>query len=392
MNSFFINNPQLVWPIVLLLAWVFGEIGIHLAKIPRITFYILFGFIFSRHQMGPLPTLNHSGILSLVYIISGLMLFKFGYRINLRWIRDNPIILLTSLVESSLTFVVIFLLSRLFGISILVSLEFAALFMATSPLVIMNIVDAEQSSGQVTERVLHLTALNCIFAIFVFKLILGMMVFAKSGSMWQASLASLVMLVSSTILGIGFALLLSVIMSRAKVIIQDSTIVLSLVIILIVGLAQTLSISPIIAALTFGLTVRYRKIAMGQNQRNFGVLENILTIVLFVVVPLNLDWHNFPSYLGLGAALLFSRLFIKTTVVSLFSYYSGTSLYKGFLIGLALAPTSIFSILLLDQSLSLGVALNQEFLLISGVIFALELVGPCMTQYSLIKAKESAPH
>ncbi|MCE3267905.1 MAG: Na/H transporter [Burkholderiales bacterium] len=391
MHNFFINYPQLVWPIVLLLAWSFGEAGTYLTKIPRITFYMLFGFIFAKHQIGPLPTIDHSGILSLVNIIAGLILFKFGYRINLRWIWSHPIILVTSLVESGITFIAVFMLSRLFGISILPSLEFASLFMATSPFVIMNIVDNEQSAGQVTERILHLTALNCILAIFVFKLISGLMVFEKSGSVWQATSASFIMIVLSTILGIGSALLLSIIIKRSKLMAHKSIILLSIIIILVVGIAGSMHISSIIAALSFGLTLRHMKIAMSQNSRNFGALENLLTLVLFIVIPVNLDWHNLGSFLGLGISLFFSRLIIKTIVVALFSYNCGISVQKGILTGLALTPISIFSILLLDQSFAVTAALNQEFLVISGVILFLELIGPCFTQYALIKARETGP-
>lgn len=68
MNTFFINNPQLVWPLTLLFAWIFGEIGTYIIKIPKITFYILFGFIFASHQIGPIQTLDSSGMLFLMPI------------------------------------------------------------------------------------------------------------------------------------------------------------------------------------------------------------------------------------------------------------------------------------------------------------------------------------
>ncbi|MCC2624717.1 MAG: putative Na+/H+ antiporter [Burkholderiales bacterium] len=391
MATFFINNPQLIWPLILLAAWTFAEVGTYLVKIPKITFYTLFGFIFAKHQIGPLPTLDHSGIVALVNIIAGLILFDFGYRINLRWIWSNKIILITSIVESGVTFVVVFVISRLFDVSTLVSLEFAALFMATSPFVIINVINQQQSAGQVTERILHLTALNCISAIFIFKLILGYAVFEKSGSFGQATMASIVMLISSAALGIGFALFLFGALKQIKLLTSDRAVVLSLIIILLVGITKAFGLSPIIASLIFGLTIRHMKVVMGQNQRNFGALENILIIVLFIIIPVNLDWHNLSLFIGLGIALFLGRLIIKTTVVALFSYCNGVSINKGILTGLALSPISIFSILLLDQSVPSGMGLNYGLLMITGVTLLLELIGPCITQYALIMAKENTP-
>jgi hypothetical protein len=45
----------------------------------------------------------------------GLILFEFGYRINLRWLRTNPWIGITGLLESGLSFIVVFAIAQWYG-------------------------------------------------------------------------------------------------------------------------------------------------------------------------------------------------------------------------------------------------------------------------------------
>ncbi|MFN8769427.1 MAG: hypothetical protein ACK5Z5_02275 [Neisseriaceae bacterium] len=130
---------------------------------------------------------------------------------------------------------------------------------------------------------------------------------------------------------------------------------------------------------------------MSKSHHNFGALENVLTVIFFIITPLSLQWHSFSIYIWLAITLFFSRIFIKILIISVFSYYSGISFYKGVLTGLALSPMSICSILLLDQSFFVKLALNQELLVFSILILLSESVGPILTQYSLIKAKENSP-
>ena len=73
-----------------------------------------------------------------------------------------------------------------FGMPVVASLLLASLAMSTSPAAVMRVINEQRSSGQVTERVMHLTAVNCVLAVFVFKVIVGFWTFQTSGSVWQA--------------------------------------------------------------------------------------------------------------------------------------------------------------------------------------------------------------
>ncbi|MFN8771003.1 MAG: cation:proton antiporter [Neisseriaceae bacterium] len=388
MSQFFNNYSNLTCSIIILSAWILGEIGAYFPKIPKISIYIILGFIVNKLQIDSLNITNNSSIIYLVHIISGIMLFEFGYRINLNWLKNNPIIIVTSIFESTITFFIIFFISKHFGVSNITSFEIASLSIATSPFVIMYITREQQSAGQVTERILHLTALNCIYAVFMFKVVLGLMVLNKSGSVWQATYASLLSISLSIILGILLSFFLYYIIKLINKIPQNIPVVTSLIIILMSAITNSLGTSTIIAALTFGVVSRHMKIALEKKYYNFGALESVLTVVLFLISSSSFGWHNFNLHIELAILLFLSRIFIKVLVISVFSFYSGISFNKGVLTGLALTPVSICSILLLDQNFSILRELNPEILVFSTLILLAELVGPVLTQYAIMKAKE----
>jgi NhaP-type Na+/H+ or K+/H+ antiporter len=131
----------------------------------------------------------------------GLILFEFGYRINLHWLRINPWIAVSGLAESAATFGVVYLISHLTGMPPLTSLLLASLAMSTSPAGVLRVINEEDSSGQVTERVLHLVAINSVIALFVFKVVVGFWVFQTSGSLTQAMSHSGIELLVSAAMG-----------------------------------------------------------------------------------------------------------------------------------------------------------------------------------------------
>src|SRR3954469_12918256 len=164
----FPEAAELVWPIAIALAWLAGELG-HRFSIPRISTYGLIGFALGPTQLGWLrSTPGGSGIL-LASIAFGLILFEFGYRINLRWVKANPWLGATGLLESTATFVAVYFAVRLMGASLLTGLLLASLSMATSPASLMRVINEQRSSGQVPERILHLAAMNCVLAVFTFN-------------------------------------------------------------------------------------------------------------------------------------------------------------------------------------------------------------------------------
>jgi len=380
---------HLAWPMALALAWLAGEVA-HRWNVPRVSTYGLVGFVLAQSQLGLLPALTGDTGPLLPNLAFGLILFEFGYRINLRWLRINRWLAATGLLEAGLTFAAVYLLVRWWGGANLTALLLASLSMSTSPAPIMRVINEHRSSGQVTERILHLTAINCVLAVFAFKVVLGFWTFDTSGNLWLAISNSLVVLAVSAGLGALFGVVAPAVLRATGRLSQDATLAFAVAILVLVGLTHAFKLSPLLATLTFGLVARHRRVALNRTQRNFGALGDLLAVLLFVYVASTIAWPRVVTGLGLALALMAVRAVTKVAAVAALSRASGTTWRKGALAGLGLMPISVFVILLLEQTRYLGVDLIDQLAPLAAATLLLELLGPVATQQALRWAGEAA--
>ena len=391
MQDFLAILTSLAWPFAITLAWLVGEFGQRWTGLPRISFYGLVGFILAAPQLGvlPLPPSGGGTTLLLADVGFGLILFELGYRINLRWLRTNPWIGVTGLVEAGLTFAGVYLVANAFGAALIDRLMLASLSMATSPATVVRVINEQKSSGQVTERALHLCALNCVLAVFAFNATVGLWIFRTFEVVGDALWNSLVVLGVSAFTGAVFGLVVPGVLRLLGKLAQDATVAFALAVILLVAITYALGLSPVVAALAFGLTARHRRVAFSQAQRNFGALGELLTVVLFVFAASTLDWRRVWAGAALAVALVVVRLIAKTAGVTAFAHLSGISWRKGALTGVALTPLSVFVILLIEHARHAGVQVVEELRAVAAVTMLLEVFGPIILQRALVWAREA---
>ncbi|MEN9842942.1 MAG: hypothetical protein RLZZ612_771 [Pseudomonadota bacterium] len=386
----------IAWPLVLLVAWLVAD-GLHqLWHIPRVSTYAAVGMMVG---FGDLPGTTED-IVGLPFIATtalSLVLFELGYRINLRWFRANPWVLLSGIAEALLTFVVVFLLiGWLDGeLRLHVRLAIAALAMASSPAGILRVVHELRSAGQVTERVMHLTAINCLMSVLALKIVMGSRSLRVSGDWLQAAFGSVHVLGTSVAVGMLLGFLIPELLKRRTSSSPDGvTVIFALSVLLLATAAHGLKLSPLLAALTFGIVARERRVHLTHTQRNFGTAGDLLGVFLFVYVASVLEWADVVRSLQLGLMLILVRMMVKVGVNTATAHISGTSQRKGFLTGVALSPMSAFVVLLLGQSGAVGFDLADKTLAtIAGMVAVLELLGPILTQRALLAAKEAhSPH
>lgn len=382
---------DLAWPMAIAAAWVLGEMASRATRLPRISLYVLVGFLLSHAQVGLLPRPSESGMLLVADVALGLILFEFGYRINLRWLRVNQWVGASGLLASVMTFFAVHWLAGAFGMDPLAGALLAALAMATSPAEVLRVVNEQRGSGQVTERALHLAALNCVLAVFVFNVVIGLWSYQNFGSVSQAVSTSLLVLAVSTSLGVVFGFAVPALLRQLGPLGPRATIGLAIAVLLIVALAQALQASPVLAALTFGLAARHRRVALDPAQRNFGALGDLLTVLLFVFVGATLAWSRVAEGLGLALALVGTRLLTQVGATLLFARVSGISWRKGVLTGLALSPMSALVIVLLVHARTRGIDLMDQLAPLAGATLILGLTGPLLTQLALRWAHEAPP-
>lgn len=389
MLNLFAFSPDVAWSFAIILAWGVGEFVARWTSLPRISIYGLVGFVLASSQSGFLPASGQSNILFFANVAFGLILFEMGYRVNLRWLRVNPWIGVTGLIEAVFTFLVVYGICTLYGVADINALLLSSLAMSTSPAGVLRVVNETRSSGQVTERILHLTAINCVLAVFAFKVIVGFAVFRTSGVFTDAVSSSLLVLFGSAMLGAMFGVGVPSVMRKLGKLAQDGTIAFALAVILLVAITHAAKLSPVLATMTFGLVARHYRVALNHTQRNFGALGELLTVLLFVFVVSTLEWKTVLTGSGLAFLLVLARFATKTLSVTMFAHKSGISWKKGVATGIALAPMSAFVILVLEQARYLGIEFVDELEALAAMTFFMEIVAPIITQRALIWAKET---
>jgi Kef-type K+ transport system membrane component KefB len=389
MLDFAALSADLAWPLALLIAWAAGELGQRWLRIPRISIYAITGFLLASSQAGLLPPSPSERILLLANIAFGLILFEVGYRINLRWLRANPWLAATSVAESLLSFLAVFALVRWRGVAEEPALLVAALAMASSPATIVRVVNELRSSGQVTERVLHLSALNSALAVLVLKVLLGLAPSSTVGDVPEATYDTVLVLGAAALSGYLMGAFVPALLKAVRRTTQDGTIAYAVAVILLVALNHSLEFSPVLATLTFGLVSRHRRVFLTPTQRGFGTMGDLLAVLLFTFVSVRLEWRQVGAGLGLGVAILLVRQAAKVAATGGFAFLSGISWRKGFLTGLAMAPMSAIVIVVLEQSRLVGLGMLDQLAPLAAASLFMEMLGPILVGRALHFAGET---
>ncbi|MBV1733758.1 MAG: cation:proton antiporter [Hydrogenophaga sp.] len=380
---------SMAWPLVLLLAWFAGERLHEAAGVPRVSSYVAVGLVASLFD---LPGLTNAvpGLPFLANVALSLILFELGYRINLRWFRHNPWVLALGLMESVVTFLAVYLAMAWFNLPTDTRLIIAALSISASPAGIVRVANELRSAGQVTERVMHLCAINCLVSVLLLKLVVGYWHLSTSGDLVMAAFGSIHVLGTSVAVGALLGVVGPWLLRSQRIQERDVTLVFALAVVLLTTMSYGLKLSPLLAALTFGIVARERRVHLTNAQRGFGTAGDLLTVFLFVYIAALLDWTDVWGGMLLGLVLIVVRTASKVGCSLAAARLSGITERKGLLTGLALTPMSAFAILLLEQSRLYGFDPAQQVLAVmAGMMLVQELLGPVVTQRSLMAAHET---
>jgi Kef-type K+ transport system membrane component KefB len=380
---------SIAWPLVLLLAWFIAERAYEAWHLPRVTSYVAVGLLGGLINLPGLTT-DVPGLPFLANVALSLVLFELGYRINLRWFRHNPWVLVLGVVESIVTFGVIYWVSGWFDLAVDLRLIIAALSISASPAGIVRVANELRSAGQVTERVLHLCAINCMVSVLVLKIVVGYWYLSTSGDLVLAAFGSIHQVGTSVAVGAVLGVAVPWLLRLRSTNERGVTAVFALAVLMLTTAAYGLKLSPLLAALTFGIVARERRVHLTNAQRDFGTAGDLLSIFLFVYIASLLDWADVGTGMLMGVLLILVRTASKIGCNLVAARLSGITERKGLLTGLALTPMSAFAILLIEQSRLYGFAPAIEVLsVMAGMMLIQELLGPVVTQRALMAAQET---
>lgn len=386
-NTIIHQNPFTLFGLTLLLGLLGGEVARRIPFIPKISGYMLTGFIIGPNILGFVqPELLAQSALY-IDICLGLIMFELGRHLDISWLRHDKGLLLMTFAEPLCTFGFVFLMLMLFGFGYFPALIIAILGIATSPAVVMMVANDLSSEGSVTRRTLFLTSTNNLICLLLFMLVLP---FTHANTNLQSIMHGFYDIFASILLGIS-AFIVSKLIVRFLGKYKESQFVLYISsIIIIMSLANTLAVSVSLSIFTYGFAARNLDHKQSLMEIDFGWFGRMFFILLFVMTGVHLQLASLKIAAIAVMAILVARFIGKYIALAAFSKISNLSSSQSFSTSLALFPMGGVAIGMASIISNNNLALAMDVLpVITCVVAVLNILGPIATQYAFIRTKEA---
>lgn len=383
-------NTFTLFGLALLLGLVGGEIARRIRFLPKISGYIIIGFLLGPDALNIMSPQVLASARLFVDISLGLILFDLGRHLDFSWLRHDRGLLLTSLAESGLTFIFIFMLAYYFiGLAWLPSALAASFAMATSPAVVMMVANDLHAEGPVTRRTLALTSLNNLFALTLFTTLLPMTqtTSLKSASIWIHSSYLLFGSILLALLMFLFTRIFAALIGKQK---QSQFVLFIGTLVFTIGIANTFNLPTAISLFFLGIATRNLDRKHALMEIDLGSSAQLFFILLFVVTGTYLRLEGLRTAAIAVITFILVRTIAKSLGIWLFSGKSRLTTRQVLAISLALTPMAGLAISMSNVLEDFNPDLNRQIsAIIAAAVAILEILGPIATQVAFIKSKET---
>ena len=382
-----------VFGLLVVIGLLAGEALRRYATLPRILGYVLAGAALGPHGAGLITDDLLFDLRLLIDLAIGLIVFELGFRLDYQWLRHNRWLFVTAVAESLFCFGAIFGTLVFFDFRPLLAAMAAAIGTATSPAIVMLIVHDLRAQGQITERLLLLTAVNSVFAYVLLTLLLPFLHLQHEAGWEHALLHPLYLLWGSALAGyLACRLMLAIAAWLGK---REETqfILLVSMVVVAVGVAHALKLSVSLTLITFGVLARNLDKGYAVLPVHFGHGQQLFFVILFVLVGASLEFTAFNiAAAAVVTAYIVMRFLGKALALLAFGPLSGTNASGAGLLAVALVPLSGSAVVMVRDTTTLYPEFGRELaaVVLSAVVI-LELVGPLATQFALRRAGEAHP-
>lgn len=376
---------------LLLLAGIAGEAVDRWLKQPKLLGWVLVGLVLGPHVTGAISETDLISMNAVVQFATGILLFELGQRVDFSWLRSNPKLLGTSILESGLAFTVIFFIIEGLGGSLVFAAVVAAIGAATSPAVVLTVIRELRAQGQVTERLLLLTALNSTYSFITVNILLAPLATEYKGDWINIAGHPAYLVLGSLVFAALFAAATNKLLSALGR--REEAQFVSIVALLAVAVWATmaLQLSVPLTLLGYGTMLRAFDTQRHFVSLSFGRLGQLSIILLFATTAAMIDPGVIPAGIGLGLAVIVGRFAGKTLGVFAYARPSGLTFRKAWFLSLALTPKSGLAIILINQTVFLYPSFAPELVgVIMSVVLLLELAGPPLLQMAIIRSGEAS--
>ncbi len=383
--------PTVQWSILLAIAAAAGHLVHRHMGLPKVVGYSAIGALAGLGGFsGAAWPLQGIGLFLLELGVS-VVLFETGGRIALRWFRHNPMVLLQSVLEATLTYATVYFTLRWFDVRPSVADALALVAIVSSPAVLSRVVADTRGAGPVTERAIVLSALGALYGLTLVAARAGMMQGEETNLVALLAPVAVVLGISvvvGAVLGLALRLALRV-MSPTS---EDTSILLVTAIAAGTAIASHLGGSAPLAALLAGLLLKQLNPRPWAWPRQLGTAASLLVMLSFVlvaVVAAQADWN--PGVAGLVLAYLGARILAKIAGVLVANPGSGTSWRQALMTGWAMSPMSSLALLLVSQFAAASGVLGPRIAAIAlPAILLMEVLGAMIATFVIYRARESS--
>ncbi|MEC5213528.1 Kef-type K+ transport system membrane component KefB [Polaromonas sp. CG_9.5] len=383
-------TPLLAFGLVLLVGALGGYLSHRVSWLPSITGFMLVGFLCGPSVLDLLSAQTIANSRVLIDIALALILFRLGLSLDIKQLRHSPSLIITSLVESGLTFGVVFGALQLFSVPFAISVLVAAITVSSSPAVLLHVAHEVNAAGVVTESTKTLVALNNLFSFIAFSAALPLLHY-DSGANWTVAVFQpLYQLLGSLLLGLAMGWALHVVSIKTQSAAQYKLALVIGAIMMSIALASELKLSPLFAPLVMGVAIKTMERKAVTSDIEFGPAFELFFIVLFVFAGAGLHLHELIQFAPAVLALVLVRSLAKVIGATVMLRVFKKPLRSGTASGLLLIPMAGLAIGLVQTSSGLFPAQAPTIAaIVLGAVTVFETLGPPIAAFAFRFAGEA---
>ena len=388
------------------IATFFGTVGARIFQklhVPRVVGYIAIGILLGESGVKVIPAETVTAAQPITIFALGIIGFMIGGELHIDLFRRHGKQIITILITEGLgAFLTVSILTTLIGYwvfgsfssALALGLVLGSIASATAPAETTNILQEYKTRGALTTAVLAIVALDDALAMTLFEFassVAGGLTGRESNGLLTAIGEPLYEIFGAILIGVVGGLVLDFILRRIPKKEKTLTFALSFVC-LTLGLAITLEVEVILAAMALGLTLT--NVGHKRSENTFQLVEQFappIHVLFFVFVGARLRLEHMEWWMWLIVAVyMIGQIVGKVVGAGLGARWSGAQqkvrkylgmclfCQGGVAIGLAILASQRFEQPLGDAILAI----------VTSALFLIQLIGPPLVKLGMKKAGE----
>ncbi len=379
--------------IILIFGLLMGKVVSYL-KLPRVTGYLIAGVLIGPFVLKLVP---HEAIESLTIISEaalGFIAYNIGSSLNYNKLKNiGKGVIIIALFEALMaTFVVALAMKFIFGQTWEFSLAIGAIASATAPAATIMVLKQYKAKGPLVDTLIPVVAIDDAIAVIAFGISIAIAQIISKGSDGVSIMAFLnpfIEIFFSIVLGcaVGFALTYFNKLSKQK---ENAMNLVIAAIFLVIGLADLLDLSNLLACMALGATVSNLVLSKSKLLSSIDNITSPIFIMFFTISGLELDLSVLLTVGLIGIGYVVFRVIGKVLGAYIGAQLANSQPVVKKYLGLTLVPQAGVAIgltMIVQEALPSCGASIRAIILAGTVIY--ELIGPLCTKIAIFKAGEA---